>query len=147
MIVQVQFYESKQPKNPDKIIMLVVTICDFNLYMSVSNWWCFKESAESWCGFSSAHCILFHFCTDLSFPLSTQIDASCLTWEGQQYQGKRAIVEKLAVSTFANPLSYTKVTCMQQVVSGLSETCSDSVSSCTLETRLNCDMSLLKEDG
>lgn len=27
-----------------------------------------------------------------------QIDASCLTWEGQQFQGKAAIVEKLSVS-------------------------------------------------
>lgn len=139
------FLTSTQPKNPDKIITLVVTICDFKLYMSVSNWWCFKESAESWCGFSSAHYILFHFCADHSFPLCTQIDASCLTWEGQQYQGKRAIVEKLAVSTFANLLSYTEVTCMQQVVSGLSEMCSGSVSSCTLETRLNCDMWSLKD--
>uniref|UniRef100_A0A671FTY6 Nuclear transport factor 2 n=1 Tax=Rhinolophus ferrumequinum TaxID=59479 RepID=A0A671FTY6_RHIFE len=26
------------------------------------------------------------------------IDASCLTWEGQQFQGKAAIVEKLSVS-------------------------------------------------
>lgn len=35
------------------------------------------------------------------FPsCSTQIDASCLTWEGQQFQGKRAIVEKLASLPF-----------------------------------------------
>ncbi|XP_034444553.1 nuclear transport factor 2 isoform X2 [Hippoglossus hippoglossus] len=29
-----------------------------------------------------------------------QIDASCLTWEGQQFQGKRAIVEKLSSLPF-----------------------------------------------
>uniref|UniRef100_A0A8C5FNA1 NTF2-related export protein n=1 Tax=Gadus morhua TaxID=8049 RepID=A0A8C5FNA1_GADMO len=28
------------------------------------------------------------------------IDASCLTWEGQQFQGKRAIVEKLSSLPF-----------------------------------------------
>lgn len=32
------------------------------------------------------------------FLFSPQIDASCLTWEGQQFQGKAAIVEKLSVS-------------------------------------------------
>lgn len=32
------------------------------------------------------------------FFFSPQIDASCLTWEGQQFQGKAAIVEKLSVS-------------------------------------------------
>uniref|UniRef100_A0A2K6UDX4 NTF2-related export protein n=1 Tax=Saimiri boliviensis boliviensis TaxID=39432 RepID=A0A2K6UDX4_SAIBB len=30
------------------------------------------------------------------------IDASCLTWEGQQFQGKAAIVEKLSVSRGEN---------------------------------------------
>ena len=34
---------------------------------------------------------------DPKFP-GFQIDASCLTWEGQQFQGKAAIVEKLSVS-------------------------------------------------
>ncbi|XP_044048822.1 nuclear transport factor 2 [Siniperca chuatsi] len=31
---------------------------------------------------------------------SIYIDASCLTWEGQQFQGKRAIVEKLTSLPF-----------------------------------------------
>nr|XP_012421482.1 PREDICTED: nuclear transport factor 2 isoform X1 [Odobenus rosmarus divergens] len=31
------------------------------------------------------------------------IDASCLTWEGQQFQGKAAIVEKLSVSKSQGP--------------------------------------------
>lgn len=35
---------------------------------------------------------------DFFFLFSPQIDASCLTWEGQQFQGKAAIVEKLSVS-------------------------------------------------
>ncbi|KAF3854407.1 hypothetical protein F7725_022462 [Dissostichus mawsoni] len=35
------------------------------------------------------------FDSDRSQLGSIYIDASCLTWEGQQFQGKRAIVEKL----------------------------------------------------
>lgn len=34
----------------------------------------------------------------MAFLFFPQIDASCLTWEGQQFQGKAAIVEKLTVS-------------------------------------------------
>jgi len=44
-------------------------------------------------GYLSRLLIFFFF-----FPFSLQIDASCLTWEGQQFQGKAAIVEKLSVS-------------------------------------------------
>ncbi|RXM33573.1 Nuclear transport factor 2 [Acipenser ruthenus] len=33
-------------------------------------------------------------------PRSVLIDASCLTWEGQQFQGKAAIVEKLSSLPF-----------------------------------------------
>nr|XP_020460087.1 nuclear transport factor 2 isoform X2 [Monopterus albus]XP_020460088.1 nuclear transport factor 2 isoform X2 [Monopterus albus] len=32
--------------------------------------------------------------------LPGKIDTSCLTWEGQQFQGKRAIVEKLSSLPF-----------------------------------------------
>lgn len=45
------FLTSTQPKNPDKIITLVVTICDFKLYMSVSNWWCLRNLLSHDVGF------------------------------------------------------------------------------------------------
>uniref|UniRef100_A0A3B3RCL4 Nuclear transport factor 2 n=1 Tax=Paramormyrops kingsleyae TaxID=1676925 RepID=A0A3B3RCL4_9TELE len=38
------------------------------------------------------------FDTDRTQLGAIYIDASCLTWEGQQFQGKAAIVEKLSVS-------------------------------------------------
>ncbi|KAG7275304.1 hypothetical protein CRUP_018278 [Coryphaenoides rupestris] len=40
------------------------------------------------------------FDTDRTQLGSIYIDASCLTWEGQQFQGKRAIVEKLSSLPF-----------------------------------------------
>uniref|UniRef100_A0A6G1RXX8 Nuclear transport factor 2 n=1 Tax=Hypotaenidia okinawae TaxID=2861861 RepID=A0A6G1RXX8_9GRUI len=36
----------------------------------------------------------------MSFAVWIVIDASCLTWEGQQFQGKAAIVEKLSSLPF-----------------------------------------------
>ncbi|MGH0132405.1 UNVERIFIED_CONTAM: hypothetical protein FKN15_049231, partial [Acipenser sinensis] len=40
------------------------------------------------------------FDTDRTQLGAIYIDASCLTWEGQQFQGKAAIVEKLSILPF-----------------------------------------------
>ncbi|XP_077314144.1 nuclear transport factor 2 isoform X2 [Lithobates pipiens] len=40
------------------------------------------------------------FDSDRTQLKSIYTDASCLTWEGQQYQGKEAIIEKLSMLPF-----------------------------------------------
>ncbi|CAJ1057518.1 nuclear transport factor 2 [Xyrichtys novacula] len=65
------------------------------------------------------------FDNDRSQLGSIYIDASCLTWEGQQFQGKRAIVEKLTVSLSVYLLLCSKVTHNSQV-----SDCSSMRSSC-----------------
>ncbi|KAG7523089.1 nuclear transport factor 2 [Solea senegalensis] len=52
-------------------------------------------------GFSFVQHYYKMFDSDRTQLGSIYIDQSCLTWEGQQFEGKRAIVEKLSSLPFA----------------------------------------------